>query len=85
MRILRLVVFLSITVSAFGDITGRGAFPLSSTWLKSPSQLYRPIAAASTENAARDSWANWLFEIPGPPPDTLLQDVVGRGVIVFER
>ena len=85
MRLFRFALVLITPISIFGADTGKGAFPISSVWVRSTSQLYKAVIPASTETAARDVITDWFFQAAAPPPATDLQDPVGRGVVPFER
>ena len=75
---LKLLFIAALSSCAFAEVTGKGAFPFGSCWLRSPSQLYSNISWANYDTDRRQFWNNWMFE-------ALIQDSAQRGVVPFSR
>ena len=66
-------------------VTGKGDFPLRSTWGRGRGRgrgttlLYTPIFASSTETARATIWLDWFFDAGTPPSGSTGQIKVYNG------
>ena len=55
-------------------VTGKGDFPLRSTWLQMPCQMYRGITWGDVNDAPKTIWSDYFFEAAAGGAFTLVAD-----------